>query len=323
MIPERTLSVVLDDCLGIIRGEEVVILVDRDTDGVVIEAICAGIEGRGAVPVISTMPRYEIPGSEPPGAIARILSGSTAAIELTSTFVGSSRARQDATATGTRYLCMPGVVADTFRAGGPLDVDFPALRRTTETVAEAWSAADSYRLTTPAGTDLSGSIRGRRGRALYGVAREPGAYMCPPDVEAGTAPVEGSSNGVVVIDGDFLFMGDGPVSEPVTLRVGDGRLTGWDGAESERLTDMIDRCRDARMSNLAEVSLGLNPRGTICAVPMETESTLGSAHIAFGNSIAYGGTVAAVAHLDCVMRDATLELDGRPVIVGGRLAADL
>jgi len=42
---------------------------------------------------------------------------------------------------------------------------------------------------------------------------------------------------------------------------------------------------------------------------METESALGTAHIALGNSIAYGGNVAAVAHLDCVMRDATLFLD--------------
>jgi len=56
-------------------------------------------------------------------------------------------------------------------------------------------------------------------------------------------------------------------------------------------------------------------------VPMETESSKGSAHVAFGNSISYGGTVAAVAHLDCVMRDATVYLDGVPRIVGGELVA--
>jgi hypothetical protein len=50
---------------------------------------------------------------------------------------------------------------------------------------------------------------------------------------------------------------------------------------------------------------------------METESTRGTAHIALGNSIAYGGVVGAVAHLDCVMRDATLELDGRAVMIEG------
>jgi leucyl aminopeptidase (aminopeptidase T) len=50
---------------------------------------------------------------------------------------------------------------------------------------------------------------------------------------------------------------------------------------------------------------------------METESARGTAHIALGNSIAYGGEVNAVAHLDCVMRDATLELDGRAVMIEG------
>jgi leucyl aminopeptidase (aminopeptidase T) len=50
---------------------------------------------------------------------------------------------------------------------------------------------------------------------------------------------------------------------------------------------------------------------------METESARGTAHIALGNSIAYGGVVNAVAHLDCVMRDATLELDGRAVMIEG------
>ena len=86
-----------------------------------------------------------------------------------------------------------------------------------------------------------------------------------------------------------------------------------EGPESHRLTQMIDRCADKLMTNLAEVSLGLNPAGHVCDVAMETESALGTAHIALGNSIAYGGNVAAIAHLDCVMRDATLMLDSVPV----------
>ncbi|WP_155344440.1 hypothetical protein [Acrocarpospora pleiomorpha] len=37
-----------------------------------------------------------MPGSEPPSAVAGLLAGAAAAIELTSTFVGSSQARQRA-----------------------------------------------------------------------------------------------------------------------------------------------------------------------------------------------------------------------------------
>jgi leucyl aminopeptidase (aminopeptidase T) len=317
VLPERVLANVLDECLGAQRHEEVVVLVDSGTDDAVVTGVVAGLEQRGCIPIVARLPRYEVPGSEPPAAVARALLGADAAIELTSTFIGSSTARQAATTAGTRYLCMPAVVADTFRAGGPLDVDFRLLKETTQELSKAWTEANEFRLTTPAGTDLRGSVHGRPGRALFGIARDKGAYMCPPDVEAGTAPVEGSCHGVVVIDADFLFMGQGPVREPVALHFRDGKLVGAEGAEKHRLTDMIDRCRDNRMSNLAEVSLGLNPNGRVCGVPMETESTLGSAHIALGNSIAYGGTVDAAAHLDCVMQRATLELDGRAVFVEG------
>lgn len=268
------------------------------------------------------VPTYAVPGSEPPPAVADELLAADAAIELTSTFLGSSQARQRATAAGGRYLSMPAVVADTFRLGGPLDVDFDALVSTTQRLARRWESADEYRITTPAGTDLFGSVRGRRGRALTGVARNPGDYMAPPDVESGTAPVEGSTNGVVVIDGDFLFMGAGPVKEPAALHIRDGHLVSVDGADGARLSAMLELIGDPRMTNLAEVAVGLNPQGTVCGVPMETESCKGSAHVAFGNSIAYGGTVAAPAHLDCVMRGATVYFDGIPTIVGGELIGE-
>ena len=96
-------------------------------------------------------------------------------------------------------------------------------------------------------------------------------------------------------------------------------MVALEGAEAGRLEEMLDRCADERMSNVAEVSMAFNPAGRVCGVAMETESSRGTAHIALGNSIAYGGVVNAVAHLDCVMKDATLEVDGRPVMVAGEL----
>ena len=48
--------------------------------------------------------------------------------------------------------------------------------------------------------------------------------MAPPDIEAGTAPVESSSAGVVVVDADLLFMGQGPLPSPVVIHVDDGAM---------------------------------------------------------------------------------------------------
>jgi leucyl aminopeptidase (aminopeptidase T) len=310
----------LRQCLGIRQGEQVVLLTDEGTDPGVVTRLLDAVAAEDGVPLVARMPMPYLPGAEPPGAVAAMMLAAGAIIELTSLFIGSSRARREATGRGARYLAMPGVRVETFRPGGPLDVDFERLRGDAERVGRSWSSAGSFRLTTRGGTDLRGSVDGRPGRVLHGMAREPGSYMAPPDIESGTAPVEGTASGTVVIDGDLLFMGQGPLPEPVILHVEEGRVRGIEGAESTRLTRMLERCADEQMMNLAEVSVAFNPAGTVCSVPMETESARGTAHIALGNSIAYGGVVNAVAHLDCVMRDATLELDGREVMTEGTVA---
>ena len=310
----------LDQCLGIRPGEQVVLLTDEATDPGVVTRLLDSVAAQDGIPLMARMPMPYLPGAEPPGAVAAMMLEAGAVIELTSLFIGSSQARRNATDRGVRYLAKPGVRTETFRPGGPLDVDFERLRADAEQVGRAWSSARAFRLTSRGGTDLRGSVDGRPGRVLHGMAREPGAYMAPPDIESGTAPVEGTVSGTVVIDGDLLFMGQGPLREPVVLHVHEGRVRGIEGAESTRLTRMLERCADEQMMNLAEVSVAFNPAGTICSVPMETESARGTAHIALGNSIAYGGVVNAVAHLDCVMRDATLELDGHEVMTEGTVA---
>jgi len=308
---------VLDQCLGVRPGEQVVLLTDGGTDDGVVTRLLEALAARDGIPLVARMPAPHLPGAEPPGAVAAMMLAAGAVIELTSVFIGSSLARRNATGRGVRYLAMPGVRVETFRPGGPLDVDFERLRADAERVGRAWGSAREFRLTSRGGTDLRGSVEGRPGRVLHGMAREPGAYMAPPDIESGTAPVEGTASGTVVIDGDLLFMGEGPLADAVVLHIEDGQMAGIEGPERARLTSMLARCADDRMANLAEVSVAFNPAGTICSVPMETESARGTAHIALGNSIAYGGEVNAVAHLDCVMRDATLELDGRAVMIEG------
>lgn len=100
-------------------------------------------------------------------------------------------------------------------------------------MGRAWAAASEFRLTSRGGTDLRGSVADRPGRVLHGMATEPGAYMAPPDVEAGTAPVEGTASGTVVIDADLLFMGQGPCASPVALHF----KAGWQGSKARSGSD--------------------------------------------------------------------------------------
>lgn len=316
---KRAIEHVLTQCAGLQPGERLTILTDPAFDRNIAVAFRDAALARGAEAVIVEIEPVRIPGEEPPAAAAAAMLRSDLIVELTSKFIGSSRARIAACAAGARYLTMPAIATGTLRDGGPLCVDFEAIRPVAEAVAARWNEAETFHLTSPAGTDLRGSIKGRRGRVLHGIARERGAYMAPPDIEAGTAPVEGSTNGVAVIDVSLLFMSPGLLREPVRITFRNGEAVAIEGPEAHYLTEMIDRCQDGRMSNLAEVALGLNPWAVPNGVAMEDEAALGSAHIALGNSIAYGGTVAARAHLDLVMRDVTLRLDGAPIIERGEL----
>ena len=141
-------------------------------------------------------------------------------------FIGSNQARRGRDRQRAfGYLAMPGVTAATFRSDGPLSVDFDELRTAGERIGDLWTAASEFSLTTPGGhLPCTGQWWTGPGGCSTASAALPATYMAPPDIEAGTAPVEGTTHGVVVVDADLLFMGIGPLPDPVVLTFDEGRL---------------------------------------------------------------------------------------------------
>ena len=56
---------------------------------------------------------------------------------------------------------------------------------------------------------------------------------------------------------------------------------------------------------------------------LEDEKILGTVHVAFGASAGIGGTVSVPIHLDVVVVDASLDVDGTPVLDAGRYVLDV
>jgi leucyl aminopeptidase (aminopeptidase T) len=71
-------------------------------------------------------------------------------------------------------------------------------------------------------------------------------------------------------------------------------------------------------TNLAELGVGTNDRARLTGNILEDEKILGTVHVAFGASAGIGGTVSVPIHLDVVIVDATLEVDGQRVLDAGR-----
>jgi leucyl aminopeptidase (aminopeptidase T) len=72
-------------------------------------------------------------------------------------------------------------------------------------------------------------------------------------------------------------------------------------------------------TNVAELGIGTNENARPSGEVLEDEKILGTAHVAFGASAAIGGTVQVPVHLDCVVLEPDLTVDGTPVVRGGTL----
>ena len=75
-------------------------------------------------------------------------------------------------------------------------------------------------------------------------------------------------------------------------------------------------------TNLAELGVGTNERARLTGNILEDEKILGTVHVAFGASAGIGGTVSVPIHLDAVVLEATLVVDGRTVLQSGEYVLD-
>jgi leucyl aminopeptidase (aminopeptidase T) len=303
-------------CGGVREGELCLIVTDTAAEADIVEAFAGTLRALGASVVLACGEPVELPGDSPPAPVNAAMLEADVIFELTSVFAGASQARRDACARGARYLTVPGLSWTTLRPDGPFAADFAALGETARRLAGQIDAAEEFRLTSPLGGDLTGSFAGRAGRPLWGVADEPGGYAAPPDVEVGASPVEGTTNGTVVVDGSLLFLGPDQLANPVELQFADGELVDAIGPDAWRLLEAIERSGDPRMRTLAEVSIGLNPYSRPGGSALELEGILGGAHVAVGNNQPYGGSNDARSHIDCVLLRGTLSLDGQPLDPG-------
>ena len=111
----------------------------------------------------------------------------------------------------------------------------------------------------------------------------------------------------------------GRLANPITLVVENGLVTRFEGgAEARQLETHIEGVENAR--NIAELGIGLNPKSRLSGEITEVKKKLGTAHMAIGDSAAgYGGKVVSDIHLDGMILDARITLDGEVIVADGRV----
>ena len=304
-------------------------LSDRDTVLIICnpktEAIARGLEkialslsSNVDVDVISDL---AIHGSEPPNETEKKMLKSTLIICLTKMSLAHTKARFRSTVNGSRFLSLPDF-SDEILVSPALMTDFHKEFDIVDAFTKKLSDGRRVTITSDLGTKLTADIVGRSGNCCPGFVKEPGDLGSPPDIEANISPIEEKSSGQIVVDGSIACPEIGLLGQPVILTIKDGLIKKWFSENKDTiaaLDKMFNSISDRRTRYLAEIGIGLNPNAQLTGSMLTDEGALGTMHFGFGSNSTVGGVNNVPFHLDFVIRDATLEIDGECLINQGSI----
>lgn len=187
-------------------------------------------------------------------------------------------------------------------------------------VVERVAKARTARVTTPAGTDMKMSIRPETvGGYCYPYRQDSPGYK--KGFPGGTACFhpEDPVDGVIVAEAfaPFLPVPNLVCDPPLRLEYRNHRAVDISGGGADWLREYWQRRGDANASWLAECMWGVHPRAGGPGTRDASNPHL--LHFGLGNSIPYGGPTFSKTWVVLFAQDATLTLDGEPLLDRGRL----
>jgi leucyl aminopeptidase (aminopeptidase T) len=302
------------DCMGAKAGERVLVITDEPLRAIGVALQRAARDLGHEVLLVDMLPRKSN-GEEPPPEVADLMKRFDVVLCPTSKSLTHTDSRRAASAAGARVATLPGVTESIMVRC--MNANYEEIAARTYRLCALLEKTRAVRVTAPAGTDIVMPIAGREAHASSGLFREKGQSGNLPTGEAYLAPLEGLSNGVVVVDGSMA--GVGMVTQPLRIVVEGGyatEITG--GLEAQKLIALLaPHGRDAR--TVAEFGIGTNDKAILTGVILEDEKVMGTIHIAFGDNKSMGGTVRVASHLDGLITRPTVWFDDAKIMEDGRL----
>jgi leucyl aminopeptidase (aminopeptidase T) len=308
----KSAQVAINNCLVVKKGELVLVITDQPERKIGYAFWEAAKEINAEAMLLEILPRSSN-GEEPPGAVAKFMKDFDVLIIPTSKSMSHTKARREACEAGARCVTLPGILEDTMER--TLNADYREIAQRSIKLAEMVNQGKKAKVTTPAGTDISMSIEGRECHADTGLVHHPGDFSNLPAGEAYIAPVEGTANGIIMVDGAMV----GKVKKPIKIVVKDGFATQITGDKSaEELERMLEPFGQPGR-NLAELGIGTNHKAQIVGSVLEDEKVMGTVHMALGDNKSMGGNVSVQSHLDGILLKPTLWIDDKKIMENGKL----
>ena len=310
----RTAQKIVQHTARIQAGENVCIVGDTNTFSIA-KVLAEASYAAGAETVLTLMTPREMHGNEPPRVVASAMLGADVILAPTTYAITHTRARLEASKRGARTVILRGIDEDSMIHGAML-ADYDEVFATSNRLATRLGQAKMIKLATDSGTDVTFFVEGRKGLALGGIATEPGTFTSLPSGEAAIAPLEGKTQGNIIID--FAMDGIGLLTDPIRLAVRDGRVVSIEGGkEAQQLKKLLEG--DENAFNVAEFAIGTNPKSRMKGNMAEDKILKGCVHVAVGDNHTIGGRLESKVHLDGVILNPTVEIDGYLIVNKGKL----
>ncbi|MHB0869468.1 MAG: aminopeptidase [Chloroflexota bacterium] len=322
MLDQARLTQVADKLVGQVLalkpGETVCIIRDSDVPSAPLaEAVSEAVMRAGAEPISLIIVPRSVGGQELPDTVAGAFLRSSAVINLARWAVEHTRAGSAALGAGVRFSNLRNWEEGVLESPG-VTTDYEVVRRNALAVDALLEKGNEVRVTTPEGTDLTLKLCGRKGKAQTGFADEPGKFSGLPEGESTVAPLEGTTNGRIV--NPYIMEKIGPVTEPFELELKDGWIVGLKGGKQAKdLQQFLEKSDPNARRMASQFAMGMNPDCRIFPNTREVSKKLGTIHVAMGDNVSLGGTVQSGVHIDIVVLNATVTLDGKVILENGKL----
>jgi len=219
--------VLVSDVRPVKEGDQVLITADDQAGQLVGQAVANEVEALGALPTLLTYPAVQAM-AEPPQSVARVAEGAQHWINFSVGYHLYSNAYDLALSQGCVYLELTGMDEDMMiRTVGRVDNDL--LTQVRDVLYKKSQAADSLRLTSPAGCDLTMTID-KAGDPFWESSATDIGYGQMLGGQSGVMIIRESVNGVMVFDGATWPPDElGLLDNPISMTVRDGYIAEFDG----------------------------------------------------------------------------------------------
>lgn len=310
---DKSARIILKDCMNLKSDEGCLIVTDAKLKSIG-EALYKNslkITKKSKL-VLTKIPKVH--GVEPPQNIADEMLKYNVILMPTTKSLSHTKARENASKNGARIASMPGITADMMER--TLNVDFNKIKTLNNKHIKKLKNKNKIRIMTEKGTDVKFYIKERKwisdDGAIYNKKR---AFGNLPGGEVFIAPLEGKTNGKIVVDASVG--GLGRVDKNIEMHIKDGFIVNVNGGKiANKFKKLL---KNELYKNVAELGIGTNYKAKITGNVLEDEKVLGTCHIAFGNNRHFGGKIDVPFHVDVVIKKPTIHADNLLIMKNGKI----